>query len=74
VSVPPGLFRRFRNVSDVPEAQLLVLIQGALEDTFNDVSFDPKLVPEMQEKWGTEVIENFRNIGITFGLPASRSE
>jgi hypothetical protein len=72
LSVPPGYFRRFRNVSDEAEAKLLVLVQGKLEDTFNDVSFDPKLVPVMKQKWGGDVIDNFLNIGITFGPPACR--
>jgi uncharacterized RmlC-like cupin family protein len=73
LSVPPGYFRRFRNVSDEPDAKLLVLVQGALDDTFNDVSFDPKLIPVMKQKWGDDVIDNFLNIGITFGPPACRT-
>jgi hypothetical protein len=39
----------------------------------NDVSFDPKLVPVMKQKRSDAVIDNFHNIGITFGPPASRT-
>ena len=73
ISVPPKVYRRFRNVSDVPDAKLLVLVQGGIKDTFGDVSFDPKLVPQINERFGEKVVENFKNIGIFFGKPGSSS-
>ncbi|HTP95917.1 MAG TPA: cupin domain-containing protein [Burkholderiales bacterium] len=69
IAVPPGVFRRFRNASDVADAKLLVLVQG--EKTFADVKFDPAVGVEVERRWGAEVRENFRNIGITFEAPGS---
>jgi uncharacterized RmlC-like cupin family protein len=66
VSIPPGVYRRFRNASDLPNAKLLVLVQGALADTFGDVAFDPRIAEEVDQRWGPEVVKNFKNIGITF--------
>jgi hypothetical protein len=45
---------------------LLVLVQGALADTFGDVAFDPRIAEEVDQRWGPEVVKNFKNIGITF--------
>jgi len=66
-SVPPGVFRRFRNVSDDPDAKLLVLVHG--EKTFADVKFDPSVGVEVRRRWGEKVWDNFQNIGITFEAP-----
>jgi len=65
-SIPPGVYRKFKNISDVQDAKLLVLVQGKLEDTFGDVAFDPKIAQEVERRWGSEVVKNFKNIGITF--------
>ena len=66
-SVPAGVYRRFKNVSQLPNAKLLVLVQGKVEDTFGDVAFDPRIATEVESRWGPEVLKNFKNIGITFG-------
>lgn len=66
-SVPPGVFRRFRNASDVPDAKLLVLVHG--EKTFADVKFDPSIGVEVKRRWGDQVWDNFQNLGITFEAP-----
>jgi len=66
VSIPPGVYRRFRNASDLPNAKLLVLVQGSLADTFGDVAFDPKIAEEVDRRWGPEVVKNFKNMCITF--------
>lgn len=68
-SVPPGVYRKFVNISDVEDAKLLVLVQGKLEDTFGDIAFDPKVAKEVERRWGQDVIGNFKNIGITFADP-----
>ncbi len=67
ISIPPGVYRRFRNASDDHDAKLLVLVQGSIKDTFGDVAFDPKIAQEVDRRWGPEVVKNFKNIGITFG-------
>jgi uncharacterized RmlC-like cupin family protein len=65
-SIPPGVYRRFKNISALDDAKLLVLVQGKVEDTFGDVAFDPKIATEVERRWGAKVVENFKNIGITF--------
>ena len=66
-AVPPGVFRRFRNASDLKDAKLLVMVQG--EKTFADVKFDPAIGAEVEKRWGKKVLDNFQNLGITFEAP-----
>ncbi|MEO7402332.1 MAG: cupin domain-containing protein [Burkholderiales bacterium] len=66
-AVPPGVYRRFRNVSEDPDAKLLVLVHG--EKTFADVKFDPGIGVEVRERFGAQVWDNFKNLGITFEAP-----
>ena len=69
-AVPPGVFRRFRNASDVEDAKLLVMVQG--EKTFADVKFDPSVGVEVEKRWGSKVRDNMQNLGITFEGPEPR--
>lgn len=66
LTVPPGVWRRFRNVSDLPDAKLLVWVQGGVDDAFNDVVSDGKLARSIEAEFGPEVVRNFSKIGITF--------
>ncbi|MFM9884399.1 MAG: cupin domain-containing protein [Burkholderiales bacterium] len=66
-AVPPGVFRRFRNVSELPDAKLLVMVHG--EKTFADVKFDPSIGVEVRKRFGQNVWDNFQNLGITFEAP-----
>lgn len=65
-AVPKGVFRSFRNASEDPTARMLVMVQGGVEDAFNDVYFDARVGDAIEERWGAEVRKNFKNIGITF--------
>ncbi|MDO8941785.1 MAG: cupin domain-containing protein, partial [Desulfobacterales bacterium] len=65
-AVPKGVFRRFRNASEDPSARMMVMVQGGVEDAFNDVYFDSSVGEAIEAKWGKVVHGNFKNIGITF--------
>lgn len=69
IAVPPGVFRRFRNISDLQDARLLAIVQGSKEQVFNDVKFDPAIGAAIVKRWNKAVWENFKNIGITFEAP-----
>jgi uncharacterized RmlC-like cupin family protein len=69
IAIPPGVFRRFRNISDLKDARLLAIVQGDKDDVFNDVKFDPAIGDVIVKRWGKAVWENFKNIGITFEAP-----
>jgi uncharacterized RmlC-like cupin family protein len=69
IAVPPGVFRRFRNISNVENARLLTIVQGSQENVFNDVKFDPAIGEVIVRRWNKAVWENFKNIGITFEGP-----
>ncbi|MGE0800571.1 MAG: cupin domain-containing protein [Lautropia sp.] len=62
---PPGLFRGFRNVDDHP-ARMLVFIQGKTGDAFNDLLVSSKVGRAVEEKYGPEVLEKLKGIGMTF--------
>jgi uncharacterized RmlC-like cupin family protein len=66
VAVPPGIYRRFRNASDVEDAKLLVIVQGSAEHAFNDIEMDKNLGDEVERRWGNDVRKNFQKVGIHF--------
>lgn len=72
VSVPPGVMRRFTNVGEA-DALMLVLVQGSLEDAFGDIISDARNAEAISRRFGAEVLAKFANIGVTFGVPASRA-
>ena len=43
----------------------VAIVQGSIEDTFNDVLYDPILGEKVRAEYGDEVYSNFKNIGIT---------
>ena len=65
IAVPPGVVRDFTNVSD-KTARLLVWITGETEDDFNDIEMPPIEAQRLEEKFGNEVLEKFKNIGVSF--------
>ena len=71
IAVPPGVVRDFTNVSD-KTARLLVWITGETEDDFNDIEMPPIEAQRLEKKFGNEVLEKFKNIGVNFnaGLDA----
>jgi uncharacterized RmlC-like cupin family protein len=65
IAVPPGVCRDFTNVSD-DTARLLVLITGEAEGNFNDIEMTPSESRRLREQFGDDVIDRFREIGISF--------
>jgi len=65
IAVPPGVVRDFTNVSD-KTARLLVWITGETEDDFNDIEMPPIEAQRLEEKFGNEVLNKFKNIGVSF--------
>jgi uncharacterized RmlC-like cupin family protein len=66
IAVPPRVFREVTNIAD-SNALIISIVQGRIEDVFNDVLYDPKLGDKVRAEYGDEVFQNFKNIGITFG-------
>jgi hypothetical protein len=66
LTVPPGIWRRFKNVSTLQDAKLLVWVQGGVDDAFNDVITDASLANAIAIRFGPEVVQNFQKIGISF--------
>ena len=65
IAVPPGVVRDFTNVSK-KTARLLVWITGETEKDFNDIEMPPVEAQRLEKKFGAEVIEKFKNIGVSF--------
>ena len=65
IAVPPGVVRDFTNVSE-KTARLLVWITGETEDDFNDIEMPPIEAQRLEEKFGDEVLEKFKKIGVSF--------
>src|SRR3546814_532088 len=65
VSMPPGVVRRFCNVSD-KTAFLFVAILGEGNEDFNDISMVPVVGEELARKFGTAVCDRMRDIGFEF--------
>ena len=68
-AVPPGIFRAFKNVSSEP-AYLLAFVQGAKEHVMGDISYARSLGDKIVQKYGSEVEQGLKEIGITFSEPA----
>lgn len=75
IAVPPGVVRDFTNVSD-DMAHLLVFITGEAEDNFNDIEMTPEEAERIRAKFGEEVVDKFRNIGVSFeaGIDSEAAE
>ena len=65
VSVPPGVFRTFRNVSDEP-AWLLVLIQITTEEQRDDVDLGRVLADQLASEYGEDMVGKLEEIGFRF--------
>lgn len=66
IAVPPRVFRELTNVSD-SNALIVSMVQGGIQDAFNDVLYSPSFGDSVLKDYGQQVYDNFRNIGITFG-------
>ena len=65
IAVPQGVVRDFTNVSD-KTARLLVWITGKTEEDFNDIEMPPIEARILEEKFGSEILEKFKKIGVSF--------
>jgi quercetin dioxygenase-like cupin family protein len=63
IAIPPGVVRDFTNVSD-EDARLLVIITGQSEDDFDDIESTPEEVELLRERFGDEVVEQMRTLGM----------
>lgn len=66
ISMPPGIYRDFRNISD-ETGRLLVMIQPASSDLTDEVIHSPARRPEIIARFGEETLEKMAAIGIRFG-------
>ncbi len=65
IAVPPGVCRDFTNIT-AEDALLLVLIQGAGDDDFNDIAVGPADSQMMVERFGMDVIKKYQAVGTEF--------
>ncbi|MDO9435151.1 cupin domain-containing protein [Hydrogenophaga sp.] len=66
IAVPPRVFREVTNVSD-SNALVLAIMQGGIQDAFNDLLYAPSLGQKVEAEYGPQVVKNFANLGVTFG-------
>jgi len=64
ISVPPGVMRRFENISD--ETGLLYVILQGNEHRLRDVEFAPSLGEELREQFGDVVVHELEGLGYSF--------
>jgi mannose-6-phosphate isomerase-like protein (cupin superfamily) len=64
ISVPPGVMRRFHNISD-ESGLLYVILQGG-ESKLRDVEYPPSMVEELESKFGAAVVQELEDVGYTF--------
>jgi len=65
ISVPKGVVRTFKNVSDEKDAKLLIIIQGQRED-FGDVYFVPQVAEMIEHRFGAEMLARVKATGRRF--------
>ena len=68
ISVPPGVYRDFKNVGD-ELGRLLVMIQPEPGDSQDAVYHAEQVGLEIEQRWGKDTREAMSNIGIRFGQP-----
>lgn len=64
ISVPPGIYREFRNISE-EDGILQVIITGGVHD-MNDIYF-PRQTAEKIATHGKNYLEYFKELGLEFG-------
>jgi uncharacterized RmlC-like cupin family protein len=65
VSIPPGVCRSFKNVSN-ETARLLVMIQIQGVEQADRVHHSPKVGEDIKQKFGPETVEALSRIGFKF--------
>ena len=64
ISVPPGVMRRFQNISD--EVGLLYVILQGGERGLGDVEFAPSVGTALRERYGDGVMKELESVGYSF--------
>ena len=64
-SVPPGIFRTFKNLTDEP-AWLLVMIQIPTAEQRDDVDLGQALAKEISSEYGAQMVEKLKAVGFEF--------
>jgi uncharacterized RmlC-like cupin family protein len=70
VSVPPGISRRFENISD-ELGRLLVMIQIPAGDRTDNVSYAPSVGEEVEKEFGKKAVDQLNSIGFKFDAEAA---
>ena len=65
IAVPPGVVRRFENISD-ETGRLLVWINGDSEEEFNDIGNPQVEADRLADQFGDDMLDKLRGIGVTF--------
>jgi uncharacterized RmlC-like cupin family protein len=65
ISVPPGIYRNFVNLSD-ETARLLAIIQAPPGDTEDEVVMPPSVRQELLDTYGAETLEKMNELGFRF--------
>jgi uncharacterized RmlC-like cupin family protein len=65
VSVPPGVSRSFRNISD-ETGRLLAIIELADSASNDRVAYAPSVADELAEEFGAETVTTLKEIGFKF--------
>jgi hypothetical protein len=65
ISVPPGVSRNFKNISE-ETGYLFVVIQTPEGDEFDNVAFAPSLGEEIADQFGADTVERMNDIGFKF--------
>ncbi len=65
ISVPAGVTRMFKNISD-EVARLLVIIQPPPEKQEDRVAYAPKVGRDLEAEYGAEIVEKLKGIGFKF--------
>lgn len=65
VSVPPGVMRAFRNISD-ETGRLFVTIEMGEPGSNDRVAYAPSVADEVEAEYGLQTLENLKKIGFKF--------
>ena len=65
ISVPAGVYRDFKNISD-ETARLLVMIQTPQGDLHDEVVFHPHVGKDIAKKFGGETLDEMDRVGFRF--------
>ena len=66
ISVPPGVPRKFTNVSQTETGRLFVIIHVQTEQQGDRIAYQPALRAEIERKHGTTTVDALDRIGIRF--------